>query len=152
MSKATSTMSIDCKCDETFIVVGVKLDYNEIMTVTHECGAKIYVGSVIDYNAELVDVFAPPLKLAYALVDKSEVPEVFINVHAGDMTCRKHAGMSLSGAVDAKPRAKKYSTPFGDYVRATELDVASWRMGNIASDMDLEFDCETCASQKRRAA
>jgi hypothetical protein len=75
MSKATSTMSIDCKCDETFIVVGVKLDYNEIMTVTHECGAKIYVGSVIDYNAELVDVFAPPLKLAYASLTSLKCPK-----------------------------------------------------------------------------
>lgn len=152
MSKATDQISIACKCDATFIVDDVQLDYNEIMTVTHDCGAKIYVGSVIDHNAELVDVFAPPRKLAYALVDKSEVPEVFINVHAGDMTCRKHAGSSLSAAVDAKPRAKKYATPFGDYARATELDVASWHMGNIASDMDVEFDCETCASQKRRAA
>jgi hypothetical protein len=152
MSKAAGTISIDCKCDETFAAKVGKLDYNDIATVTHDCGTKIYVGSVIDREAELVDVFAPPTKLAYVLVDASEVPEVFINVNAGDMTCRAHAGMSLSAALDSKPRARKFRTPFGDYARATELDLASWRLGNVSNGMDIAFDCETCASQKRRAA
>lgn len=141
-------ITVECKCGEQWVECTGELDYNEIVTITHDCGAKIYVGSVIDYEAELVDVFAPPLKLAYALVDKSEVPEVFINIHGGDMTCRKHAGMSLDSAIATRPRAKKWATPFGEYVRATELDVASWRMSGI----DSEFDCETCGSQKRRAA
>jgi hypothetical protein len=152
MSKAASTISIDCKCDETFAANVGKLDYNEILTVTHDCGAKIYVGNVIDHAAELVDVFAPPTKIAYVFVDASEVPEVFINVNAGDMTCRAHAGMSLSAALESKPRARKFRTPFGDYARATALDVASWRLGDMSSGMDIAFDCETCASQKRRAA
>lgn len=152
MSKAPGTISIDCTCDETFTADVGELDYNEIATIAHDCGAKIYVGSVIDRDAELVDVFAPPTKLAYVFVDASEVPEVFINVNSGDMTCRAHAGMSLSAALEAKPRARKFRTPFGDYARATALDVASWRLSNVSNGMDIAFECETCASQKRRAA
>jgi hypothetical protein len=139
-------ISIECTCEETFIQLTGQLAHDETMIVTHDCGQQIHIASIIDYSAELTDIYSPARKLAYAIVDDNDVPDLLINIHGGEVTCRDHAGSQLSAALSAKPRAKKWSTSFGDYVRATAADVAAWRME------DLAIDCETCASQKRRAA
>lgn len=143
MTKASAPISIDCTCGETFVATIPALDYDEIVHVTHVCGQGIHVGGVVDYAS---DVVPPVTTLAYAIVSKDEVPKVFINIHGGEVLCADHAGSQLSSAIKAKPRAPKWSTSFGDWVRATMDDVASWKMSGLT------LDCESCAERRRRAA
>jgi len=128
-------LTITCKCGEEYGFASA-LRPGDLAKVDHECGATAWVASPKEW--EDWD------GLRYAFVD--EVPDVYVNIHGGDILCLGHAGDSLRSAVEANPRRKNFDTPFGRYVRATEQDVAEFLTS------DLEFDCEECKMRRRRAA
>lgn len=128
-------LTISCKCGDDYGFASA-LRPGDMARVTHECGATAYVASAKEWEDWS--------GLRYVFVD--EVPDVYVNQHGGEILCRDHAGSSLLAAMEAKPRAKGWDTPFGRFVRATEDDVAEFLTS------ELEFDCEECKMRRRRAA
>lgn len=114
-----------CRCGQVIAVTGRPAADELIVITCGSCGARHYAG--VGYDDGLVRV-----------VTVDGVPETYTNIHAGDITCRDHAGGYLRASLDAHPRRKNHETPFGTYRRTEEADVAGFLVEGLT------YGCETC--------
>jgi hypothetical protein len=116
-----------CPCGQDIELSG-RLSHDELAIITcAACGQRHYAGVPGDGDDDAVRI-----------VTVADVPELYANIHAGDITCRAHAGSALRASLEAHPRRKNHETPFGTYRRADAEDVAVFLVTGLT------YECETC--------
>ncbi len=64
---------------------------------------------------------------------------LYANEHSGSICCLKHVGMYAQTAIAARPKARRWHTPLGDWTRWTAADEADW-----VAEFGEPAQCESC--------